>query len=261
VLVGVVLWIVVAVRRREGGLRPAFRPPAEYGAWYLQAFALYVGLFFLLQIVPALLEPEVAAPIAFVGLVLASALGVLWPIIRGVPFGTARVDLGIHRGKGLLREVASGVVGYVAILPIFAGGFLVTLLLMILWEAINPSGEPSGPMSHPIVPMMAEGGTAVRIAVLLLASGFAPLFEEVLFRGALFADLRRFLGPIGAGLLIGVLFAAIHPQGVFTIPALGALAFGFALLREWRGSLIAPIVAHALHNGALVAIMWLLLGS
>jgi len=33
------------------------------------------------------------------------------------------------------------------------------------------------------------------------------------------------------------------------------LGFGFGLLREWRGSLIAPITAHAMHNGALVLVM------
>jgi len=57
--------------------------------------------------------------------------------------------------------------------------------------------------------------------------------------------------------IMGVLFAAIHPQGLATIPALAGLAIGFALIREWRGSLIAPMAAHAMHNGILVGFMWL----
>ena len=36
-----------------------------------------------------------------------------------------------------------------------------------------------------------------------------------------------------------------------------ALAFGFALLREWRDSLIAPMVGHAINNGVIVGFMWL----
>jgi membrane protease YdiL (CAAX protease family) len=43
------------------------------------------------------------------------------------------------------------------------------------------------------------------------------------------------------------------------IPALSGLAFGFALIREWRGSLIASMTAHAVHNGILVCTMWLAL--
>jgi len=39
-----------------------------------------------------------------------------------------------------------------------------------------------------------------------------------------------------------------------------ALALGFSLLRYWRGSLIACVVAHALHN-ALVSGLLILLVS
>lgn len=39
---------------------------------------------------------------------------------------------------------------------------------------------------------------------------------------------------------------------------LGTLAMVFAALREWRGSLIAPIAAHALNNGVMVLLMWFL---
>jgi membrane protease YdiL (CAAX protease family) len=36
------------------------------------------------------------------------------------------------------------------------------------------------------------------------------------------------------------------------------LGFGFALMREWRGSLIAPIVAHFMHNATVFTILLLL---
>jgi membrane protease YdiL (CAAX protease family) len=38
-----------------------------------------------------------------------------------------------------------------------------------------------------------------------------------------------------------------------------ALGFNFALMRIWRGSLIAPMVAHALHNTVLVTMLLLIL--
>jgi len=257
VLAGIVLGIVAAVRLRSGGLRPRFVPPGDDGDWYLRAFGIYVGSFLLLQILPLLIDAAWVSTVAFGGVVAASALGAAWPVLRGVPAARAIRDLGLHRGEGVVREIACGAVGYVAILPIFAGGFLTTLALMGVRSALAGDGEPTGPISHPIVPMMAEGGLGVRLFVLFLAAAFAPFFEETLFRGALYGGLRRRLGPAASALATGVLFAAIHPQGWVAVPALAALAFGFALLREWRGSLIAPMVGHALHNGTLVAVMWL----
>jgi membrane protease YdiL (CAAX protease family) len=46
----------------------------------------------------------------------------------------------------------------------------------------------------------------------------------------------------------------IHPQGVLFAPALGGLAVGFCLYREWRGSLIAPIVAHGINNAVTLTL-------
>ena len=58
----------------------------------------------------------------------------------------------------------------------------------------------------------------------------------------------------------GFIFAVIHPQGLLAVPALTAMGFGFALLREWRDSLIAPMVAHALNNGMIVAMILAITG-
>jgi membrane protease YdiL (CAAX protease family) len=56
-----------------------------------------------------------------------------------------------------------------------------------------------------------------------------------------------------------LIFAAIHPQGLLFIPVLGALACGFSLAREWRGSLIPCIVAHGVNNFAVGLLAVLLL--
>jgi membrane protease YdiL (CAAX protease family) len=44
------------------------------------------------------------------------------------------------------------------------------------------------------------------------------------------------------------------------VPTLGAIGFCFATAREWRGSIIAPAVAHALNNGAVTVLLVLMLG-
>jgi membrane protease YdiL (CAAX protease family) len=56
-------------------------------------------------------------------------------------------------------------------------------------------------------------------------------------------------------LVVSLVFAAIHPQGLLGIPALAAIAVGLALMREWRGSLIAPMVMHGCSNGIVITLM------
>ena len=94
-----------------------------------------------------------------------------------------------------------------------------------------------------------------------------PIVEEITFRGVLYRGLR--VRPVGGsalgsiaigGLVSGFIFAAIHPRGWVAIPALGAIGFAMALAREWRGSLIAPMVMHAINNTVVMTVMVLMLG-
>ena len=257
-LVGCGLLILAVIQRADGKLQPRLGPPRHEGTIYLEAFTVYIGSFFLLEIVPALLG--LSRPwLSYGGLVVLSLTGLFWPVLRGFPRHSAFRDMGLYRGSGFLKEIGAGLAGYVAVLPVVAIGFAITLAFVVLDQKFFPPSPEEGPelISHPVVVWIAHGGTGIRVAVLLLASGFAPLFEESLFRGALFRDLRQHQGPVLSAMIMGVLFAAIHPQGLMMIPALAGLAVGFALIREWRGSLIAPMTAHALHNGILVGFMWL----
>lgn len=262
VLAGLVLLGIALYLRANGRLRFLFVPSRARAGVYLQAFAVYVAAFFLLLTLPSVLGIALPGPLPYLGLVVASVLGVAWPVLRGIPRERAFRDMGLFRGYGWLRETGAGLAGYVAILPIVAAGFMASIVLIMAWQQLNPPAPDDSPnlITHPVVVLMAEGGLAVRIGVLLLASAFAPLFEEAMFRGALYGGMRARMRPVAAGAIMAVIFAIAHPQGILLVPALGALAFGFALLREWRGSLIAPMVGHALHNGTLVIFMWVVFG-
>lgn len=256
-LAGLILLIVALVLLGSGKLQFRMTPGPAGGAIYVQAFAAYLSLWFLLQVGPAVLGIG-SASIGLAGLVLASAIGVVWPVIRGVPGPTAARDLGFHRGEGWAREIGAGVVGYLAMLPIVAVGFLLTLALVVITQLLGlGADEGSTFIGHPIVVWMSEGNAVARFGLLFLAAVFAPFFEEIMFRGALLRGLRNRFGPIFSGLAVAFIFAVIHPQGILGVPALMSLAFGFALLREWRDSLIAPMVGHAINNGVIVGFMWL----
>ncbi|MDF1554652.1 MAG: type II CAAX endopeptidase family protein [Deferrisomatales bacterium] len=87
----------------------------------------------------------------------------------------------------------------------------------------------------------------------LLAVGglIAPLFEELVFRGVLYAGLRRRLPAAAATLAVTALFAAAHlpTSGVPWVQAVGGVLF--CVTYELSGSLWAPALVHATGNLAL----------
>ena len=257
-LAGIVLLVIALIQLSSGKLRIGFGPALGDASIYLQSFAVCLALIFFIGIGLAL-AGLVHPLIGLAGIFIAYVLGLTWPILRGVPASIAMRDLGFSRGAGWLKEAGAGIVGYVSMLPVVAMGFFVTLALIAIVQAIGPEPADGSPevISHPVAVWMAHGNVAVRLGVLFMAAGFAPFFEEALFRGALLRGVRRKLGPLVSALIVAFVFAIIHPQGILLVPALGALGFGFAMLREWRGSLIAPMVAHAVHNGTLVTFMWI----
>jgi membrane protease YdiL (CAAX protease family) len=155
-----------------------------------------------------------------------------------------RMALGLHRGRGIFREIGAGLLGYIAGLPI-------VLLGMILFAILSHlTGLKS---SHPVNDELG-GSTGQVFFVFILACVLAPIVEELMFRGALFAHLRERFGWWISAPIVAFVFAAIHPQGFIAIPVLGALALVFAGIREWRGSIIGCMAAHALHNGLTLAL-------
>lgn len=222
---------------------------ATGGSVWLETFAVYLAVMVLggavADFLPADWTPWPQA-VAFLG---SAALGLWWPTMRGLTRGDRCAGFGWHRGSGVGREVLAGVVGYVAGLPIIAIGVSLTLSLTLMAKA-----DASHPLNH-------LTGVPVPILVLLavLAAVWAPVVEELFFRGAFYAAWRQRWGRWISGLATGVIFAAVHPQGWTAIPALGAVGLVLALLREWRGTIIAPITAHALNNGTLFLMMLVIL--
>ena len=91
------------------------------------------------------------------------------------------------------------------------------------------------------------------LLTLLFSVGFWPFFEELCFRGLLHRHLRGGRGFLFTALLTAVLFALYHHRPLAKMPVLLAFGVVMAALREWRGSLIAPLTFHATHNAAVSA--------
>lgn len=246
-LTGLALLVLAAVRWSGGSLVCTYRPAREPTGPFLEAFAAYIAGMVALSAVARWVLGERPASSWLVILIL--PLTCLWPLLRGVSGDGLRVGLGWHGGRGFWREVGAGVVGYLAGLPILAAGALASLLLQRL------SGADA---SHPIVNEFGRGGWRTA-QLFFLAAAWAPLVEETMFRGAFYHHLRARLPWPVAALAVAVLFAAVHPQGWAGIPVLAGIAFSLAALREWRGSIIAPVVAHGINNGVVALLLVLIL--
>jgi membrane protease YdiL (CAAX protease family) len=98
-------------------------------------------------------------------------------------------------------------------------------------------------LSDELAPYLVD---AMRGWDLILVSVFSGVGEEAFFRGALQPEL----GLVATSVLFGALH--IGPDRrylVWTLWAVGA-GFLFGSLYEWTGGLLAPMIAHVLHNAA-----------
>ena len=77
---------------------------------------------------------------------------------------------------------------------------------------------------------------------------FAPIFEEIAFRGLLYAILRRRLSFAPAALLSASVFALAHGYGLIGFVSVLWSGFLWAWIYEKTGSLIPGMIAHAMNN-------------
>jgi membrane protease YdiL (CAAX protease family) len=128
--------------------------------------------------------------------------------------------LGVSRGRGVLPEVAAGTLAFCVLYPLSVAADV---------GVATPLG-PSVPASVALV--------------LFYSLVWAPVVEELMFRGVFYVGLRSNHTLYAACILSSLTFMAGHDSW----PRAFVAGLGFAALRVWRGSLVAPVVAHALFN-------------
>src|SRR5262249_30657671 len=145
-----------------------------------------------------------------------------------------------------------------------------TLIFMFIKGNLERGGGSAAgrEAAHPVIGEIAHADPWTLVMILLLASVAAPIIEETFFRGVLHRHLREATGRWGtvlsvlfSGGLVSFIFAVIHPQGYLAVPVLMALAFGFTLAREHRGTLLPSMVSHGLNNGLVLMLSVLMLAG
>lgn len=257
--VGIITLLILAV---TGKLTHGFGHLTGRGLIYAETFAIWLVVFIgSPHLVEMVFGPDKVLTAAL--LIFPLSLGALaWPVLRGIPWSQVRRDIGWTTGRGFIAEPAAGIVCYAIAIPLLGAGLIVALVLMYIQEQISP-GE--GAPSHPIPELLADGDFWTTLQIFLLGCVAAPVVEETMFRGVLYRHLREATGSFGfvismiASMLgVSLLFGVIHPQGWAFAPVLMGLAAGYSIAREWRGSLLSCMTAHALTNGVTLSINYAL---
>ena len=277
-LLGLVSLAVVLFSMATRHLQFGLPAGSGHHGLYAETFACWLFLFSLGELLLAV-QPIEELRLGGTALVMFfSLLALLWPMFRGLEWSRIRADLGLKWGRAGIFEPAFGVVNYLMTLPQLALGVALMVVLIMVRNALFPGEAPAGAgsafvsrevPSHPIVHLLLQGDWVVRAQLFFLACVAAPVVEEIMFRGVLYRHLRDatqpwtgwFLSVMISTIWQSFLFAAIHPQGLLAVPALMGLAFGMTLAREWRDSLGASMVTHALNNGLVFTMVILLVTS
>ena len=256
---GLIVLIGYGIMKGTGGLQPAAQFPLQGISLATADFsALKSAMWLILYFV---LGQGVIASVLVLGLNVDAAWAMIAAQVTGLLmiFGLAMLRptndeprLGaMIRGEGSMGKlILAGMAGWVANFPIF---LTVTMIASFLLQ-----GLPAP--SHAIAEEVANTDSMMTLfALFLTAAVFAPILEEIVFRGWLFQGLLKRTGKVWLSIVIsGVTFAVIHPQGPILYGALACIGMMGAFLTYRTGSLVPAIVMHALHNGTLLLIMTLM---
>ncbi len=262
--VGLVLLIVALVIKAGGGLRSRLEAAPGQATFGAETFAAYLVLYVAGSQAARLVPYGSARWTLLLVAQAASLLALAAPVARGVPWSTLVRRVGLTAGGGVLREVGAGVVGWIAGLPIVAAGAVGSLLL----QRLGGHGRTPGEGAHPIVPLLGGASADEAVLIAVAATVMAPIVEETMFRGVLYGHLRettaswpRAASAFAGTVVVGLVFASIHPQGWTAVPVLASLSFAFTMVREWRGSLVAPMTMHAMTNGLTLLVVRLAMSN
>lgn len=246
-IIGIIVAIVVIIVISQNGVENADDPHVPTTV-YLQAFCVF-ALIFSTYLMAHVFLLGVGGAISLVvseAITWSCALAAAYPLLRGVGFRELAHDLGFIAPRGVTRELLVGVVGYMAGVPItLAFDWLGSLI-----DAVVGMGEETSG-GIPLYEAPMAGSWVLIILGTLSSCLWAPVVEETMFRGCLYRWCRVRLTWIPTTLLTATIFGAIHPYSIGGMISVFAGGLVYGLLREWRQSLYAPIVAHALHNGTI----------
>jgi len=154
--------------------------------------------------------------------------------------------------SGLSRRPTWNDVGqFLLLAPLYLVAIRAAEIILTLFIGAEVMGQEQG------MGLAKTGNTPISLILIgLCLVVLAPLFEEMLIRGALFSKIREKLKFWPTALLTAGVFALIHGQfnvGVMTF----ILALFAAFLREKTGAIWSGIMLHMTQNGIAFCLLFL----
>lgn len=112
------------------------------------------------------------------------------------------------------------------------------------------------PQEQLAVTMIRNGPPLLLWILIPVTVLLAPVGEELCFRHAIYKKLEADLGPVHSSWLTALLFAAAH-LNLQVFPALFLLSLWLTALYRKTGSLLAPMISHALFNIMTILLLFL----
>ncbi|HET9216973.1 MAG TPA: type II CAAX endopeptidase family protein [Terriglobia bacterium] len=152
---------------------------------------------------------------------------------------------GIH-GQPLLRTLYF-VPARLAVGRLVLGGVFLALTVVLMSSLFPP------PSDSPLEKLLTT--TPSVVVFVLFGIAFAPLLEEIVFRGFIFSALADLYGWKAALPITAILFAALHVSQLRgNWPAVAVILFvGYVLTvaRQRSGSLVPSIIIHTAYNATI----------
>lgn len=131
--------------------------------------------------------------------------------------------------------------------------FFAVLILGVLINWLLPIEIKPQPIAKIIMSAQTKWE---RVIPFIVASVFAPISEELYFRGFLYPALKRKIGMKWGILITSLIFGSLHFDLIRMLP----LAFGGIWLNwlyERSGSIYTSIVAHSVWNGIMTILIFM----
>lgn len=235
---------------------PLSAPRCAWSVLDLVVFGVFFGLTVLLLPTILILALRLFDPSLRVAHLTAAQQVFLQAVMDVALVGFIYVLVRVARGRSFL-ETIRWVRGYPfnnISLALFGATMAVTVAIV---SALFPPAEPP-----PIEKLI--NSTQALLVFAVFGIGLAPLLEEVIFRGFIFAVLRDVRGPAVAVPATAALFTLLHVPQLWGSWVGIALIFGvgyvLSAVRERSGSLIPSFIMHTAYNAmlfGLFAVSWI----
>lgn len=138
------------------------------------------------------------------------------------------------------------------------GLVLLTIAAFLIFSAIWAAALDVNTEEKELLRQLGANETALLLALsALLTTVIAPICEEMLFRGYIFAALSKWKGWLPGAAITGVLFGAVHAGSAPSADLVPLAVLGFALCVLYRrtGSLYPCIATHSLNNSLAFGVL------